>query len=129
MARRLNGLASAIVRRLNAGPKPARKSRAPLAAAVASAVVTRLGRGRGGPVSASAVQSRLASRRGAGPGKRGRLSHPAARGPSRRPSSGPPGVASGVGRALSTRSRKSLRGSLASAVASAVISRLKVRRR
>jgi hypothetical protein len=114
-------MANAVLRRLGGKPKSVRKPRTPLAVAVASAVVQRLGRGQ--LTAASPSGARLASRRGTGAKKRTRLSHPAARGPARRPGGG--AVASAVGRALSARSRKPRRASLAQAVASAVTRRLR----
>jgi hypothetical protein len=128
MSRKVNAMASAVVRRLKAKRKAPRRGRPPLRVAVASAVARRLaapGKGRPAPVGlASAVAASLASKRAGGAKRRGRLSHPAARGPGG-PRGVPPAViASAVSQTLAVRSRRPKRKSLAAAVASAVARRL-----
>jgi hypothetical protein len=123
MSRKVDAMASAVVRRLKAKRKAPRRGRPPLKVAVASAVARLLaapGKGRPVPVGvASAVAARLASKR-AGAKRRGRLSHPAARGPGG-PRGVPPAViASAVNQTLAVQSRQPKRKSLAAAVASAV---------
>lgn len=128
MSRKVNAMASAVVRRLKAKRKVLRRGRPPLEVAVASAVARRLalsGKGRPAPAAiASAVAARLASKRTGAAKRRGRLSHPAARGPSGVP---PAVIASAVNQTLAVRSRRPKRKSLAAAVASAVARRLAAR--
>lgn len=128
MSRKVNAVASAVVRSLKTKRNAARRGgRAPLHVAVASVVARRLAAPGKGPAVgggfASATGPRLASKRGAK--KRGRLSHPAERG--RGLKGVPPAViASAVARTLAAPARrpKPRRKSLAAAVASVVARRL-----
>jgi hypothetical protein len=110
MSRKVDLIASAIVRSLKSKRERSRPARAPLAVAVASAVAQRLStQGRAQALSVVRLSKR----------KTGRLAHPAARGQGVRPA---PFVASALQANLS--SRTPMKKSLASAVASAVVRRL-----